>query len=227
MALIRLWQFTPRSSNPVDGSIYPEAGTYDTIVLDEASGNCSDSHQEIHFESLLNYAAGRGEVLQQSTLDNARILCSRARITGAAPTATAVGSSPTPAPATSFGTAGQTTTPGQAGCSGGLCGPTGGTSPVTAAQVPGQTGGGAPSLSSSSSPSGGSLSGGQRSPTSGSLASLAPTSGAGTSGTTVGTAGSPTASMVSNGFDVVAFLKGPLGMLLIVLLVIMLILTRK
>lgn len=73
--LIRLWLFTERPGN------YPEGGTYDTSVLDSETGNCSDPHQEIYFQNLLEYANARGEELQEvESADEAYSLCSRNRI---------------------------------------------------------------------------------------------------------------------------------------------------
>lgn len=106
---IRLWQFSPRPLNTQTGQPYPEGGTYDTIMLDEESGNCSDAHQEIQFERLIGYAASRGETLQESTLDEARSLCSRARTQAVsaptiAPTAVAPTVSVAPPPGWTGGT---------------------------------------------------------------------------------------------------------------------------
>jgi len=89
--LVRLWLFTARSGN------YPEGGTYDTSVLNDETGNCSDSHQEISFENLMNYANSRGESLQRvSSAQEAFNLCSRIRsrsqATVAAPPAPYTGS---------------------------------------------------------------------------------------------------------------------------------------
>lgn len=89
---IRLWLFTARplgnrQLNPGNLS-YPEGGTYDTSVLNDATGDCSDPAQFDRFQSLLAYANARGEKLQQVTsAQEAYSMCSRARV-AAQPTQT-------------------------------------------------------------------------------------------------------------------------------------------
>ena len=83
MALLRLWLFTARQGG------YPEGGTYDTSVLDTVRGTCEDSHQEIRFEDLMNYANARGEQLREvATAQEAFSLCSQAKIPIVPPPAT-------------------------------------------------------------------------------------------------------------------------------------------
>jgi len=72
--LVRLWLFTARGGN------YPEGGTYDTSVLNDQTGNCSDPQQFDRFQNLLQYSIARGEFLQKvSSATEAYTLCSRVR----------------------------------------------------------------------------------------------------------------------------------------------------
>jgi len=56
---VRLWLFTWR------GNSYPEGGTYDTSVINDQTGDCSDPQQFDRFQNMLQYANDRGEHLME------------------------------------------------------------------------------------------------------------------------------------------------------------------
>lgn len=228
MAGVRAYIFSP----PGSPSCPPDAvnGCYNTGHIDTnapAGQAClnPDPQQFGSLQDLIAYANSHGEALRQfNSVAEVNAVCGASSVSVApsgSPSTTGVGAcgmgpcGPTaPAPA---GTATTTTAGGGGGGGGGT------TAPVVTSSPSGQTtvqSGGSPSPSpTSGSFSGGASGFGTNTSAKGTGASVT-TAGAGTS-TPSGTAVSVT------GFDILAFIKSPLGILLIVLLLIVLMLTRK
>lgn len=212
MALVRLWMFTARPvGNPTlnpSNKAYAEGGTYDTSVLNSETGNCSDARQWERFQDMMEYANSHGESLQKvNTAEEAYALCSAQKVIAPKPTGTT------------------TTTSGDvAGCLSGICGPTNQPSPAGTGSGGGTTGGGTPQQNlpiGSPSPGSGQLPGMgyNPSPGSGNLPGLpAPQ---------ILPAPTEIKPMPTSEFDYVGFLKGPMGILMIVLIIIVALIGRK
>lgn len=230
MAGVRAYIFSP----PGSPSCPPDAvnGCYNTGHIDTdapAGQSClnPDPQQFGSLQDLIAYANSHGESLRQfNSVAEINAVC------GASPVQVAPAGSPSSS--------------GVSACGMGLCGPTstatvgGGGTPSATTAAPG--GGASPSNPYTpvvtSSPSGQTTvqAGGQAStsPFSGSFSGgssgfgvATAAKGTGASVTTAATATKAATGVTVSGFDIVAFIKSPLGILLIVLLLVILMLTRK
>jgi hypothetical protein len=217
MAKIRLYIY---SSHDGGATFVYDTGVFDSSAPPGAGCLNPDARQFANLQDLLSYAAGRGETVQQvNSVQEVNAICS-----GGSPSGSVVQS---PSATSGLGT-----------CSAGICGPT---SPTTVVPTgsPGPTGvstvtqGGSTPIyvgpanpisqpagtGSSPNPFTGGLPGQNILGTANPASAPNPLAGGTSSGTTTAAAG--------GGFDLLAFLKGPYGILAIVLLLIVLLLAGK